>query len=137
MKLVLKWMLLITLMMTSLKGFSQNVTDSTSIQLKKPIAKLVIKDLITGDGAKKELVLTLDKINFLEQKIVLKDSIIFSLNTQVGNFESIMLTKSNQLALSQELSKRLQTDLKKQKLKTKLMGGAGLVAIAGVILILK
>ncbi len=137
MKLVLKWMLLITLMMTSLKSFSQNVTDSTSIQLKKPIAKLVIKDLITGDGAKKELALTLDKINFLEQKIVLKDSIIFSLNSQVGNFESIMLTKSDQLALSQELSKRLQTDLKKQKLKTKLMGGAGLVAIAGVILILK
>ncbi len=137
MKLVLKWMLLITLMMMSLKSFSQNVTDSTSIQLKKPIAKLVIKDLITGDGAKKELALTLDKINFLEQKIVLKDSIIFSLNSQVGNFESIMLTKSDQLALSQELSKRLQTDLKKQKLKTKLMGGAGLVAIAGVILILK
>ena len=124
-------------MMTSLKSFSQNVTDSTSIQLKKPIAKLVIKDLITGDGAKKELALTLDKINFLEQKIVLKDSIIFSLNSQVGNFESIMLTKSDQLAISQELSKRLQSDLKKQKLKTKLMGGAGLVAIAGVILILK
>jgi hypothetical protein len=121
----------------SLKGFSQNVTDSTSIQLKKPIAKLVIKDLITGDGAKKELALTLDKINLLKQKIVLKDSIIFSLNYQVGNFESIMLTKSDQLALSQKLSKRLQTDLKKQKLKTKLMGGAGLVAIAGVILILK
>jgi hypothetical protein len=124
-------------MMTSLKSFSQNVTDSTSIQLKKPIAKLVIKDLITGDGAKKELALTLDKINFLEQKIVLKDSIIFSLNSQVGNFESIMLTKSDQLAISQELSKRLQSDLKKQKLKTKLMGGAGLVAIAGVIFILK
>jgi hypothetical protein len=123
--------------MTSLKSFSQNVTDSTSIQLKKPIAKLVIKDLITGDGAKKELALTLDKINFLEQKIVLKDSIIFSLNSQVGNFESIMLTKSDQLAISQELSKRLQSDLKKQKLKTKLMGGAGLVAIAGVIFILK
>jgi len=121
----------------SLKGFSQNVTDSTSIQLKKPIAKLVIKDLITGDGTKKELALTLDKINLLKQKIVLKDSIIFSLNYQVGNFESIMLTKSDQLALSQKLSKRLQTDLKKQKLKTKLMGGAGLVAIAGVILILK
>jgi len=137
MKLVLKWMLLITLMMMSLKSFSQNVTDSTSIQLKKPIAKLVIKDLITGDGAKKELALTLDKINFLEQKIVLKDSIIFSLNSQVGNFESIMLTKSDQLAISQELSKRLQSDLKKQKLKTKLMGGAGLVAIAGVIFILK
>ena len=105
--------------------------------MKKPIAKLVIKDLITGDGIKEELSLSISKIRLLEQKVVLKDSIIFNLNSQVGNFESIMLTKSDQLALSQELSKRLQTDLKKQKLKTKLMGGAGLVAIAGVILILK
>jgi hypothetical protein len=132
-----KLMPLILLMMMSLKGFSQNVTDSTSIQLKKPIAKLVIKDLITGDGAKEELSLSLSKLRLLEQKVVLKDSVIKNLNFQVGNFESIMITKSNQLALSQELSKRLQTDLKKQKLKTKLMGGAGLVAIAGVILILK
>tara|TARA_B100001093_G_scaffold165321_1_gene157724 strand:- start:171 stop:488 length:318 start_codon:yes stop_codon:yes gene_type:complete len=105
--------------------------------LKKPIAKLVIKDLITGDGAKEELLLSLSKIRLLEQKVVLKDSVIGSLNFQVGNFKSIMITKSDQLTLSQELSKRLQTDLKKQKLKTKLMGGAGLVAIAGVILILK
>jgi len=137
MKLVLKWMLLITLMMMSLKSFSQNVTDSTSIQLKKPIAKLVIKDLITGDGAKKELALTLDKINLLEQKVVLKDSIIFSLNSQVGNFESIMLTKCNQLTLSQELSKKLQTDLKKQKFKTKLMGGAGILIAVGVAILAK
>jgi hypothetical protein len=121
----------------SLKGFSQNVTDSTSIQLKKPIAKLVIKDLITGDGIKEELSLSISKIKLLEQKVVLKDSVIKNLDFKVGNFESIMLTKSDQLALSQELSKRLQNDLKKQKLKTKLMGGAGLVAIAGVILILK
>ena len=132
-----KLMPLILLMIMSLKGFSQNVTDSTSIQLKKPIAKLVIKDLITGDGLKEELTLSISKIGLLEQKVVLKDSIIKNLNFQVGNFESIMLTKTDQLSLSQELSKRLQTDLKKQKLKTKLMGGAGLVAIAGVILILK
>lgn len=105
--------------------------------MKKPIAKLVIKDLITGDGAKEELLLSLSKIRLLEQKVVLKDSVIGSLNFQVGNFKSIMITKSDQLTLSQELSKRLQKDLKKQKLKTKLMGGAGLVAIAGVILILK
>jgi hypothetical protein len=121
----------------SLKGFSQNVTDSTSIQLKKPIAKLVIKDLITGDGIKEELSLSVSKIRLLEQKVVLKDSIIFNLNSQVGNFESIMLTKTDQLTLSQELSKRLQLDLKKQKIKTKLMGGAGLVAVIGAIFLLK
>ena len=132
-----KLMLLILLMIMSLKGFSQSVTDSTSIQLKKPIVKLVIKDLITGDGAKQELSLSLGKIKLLEQKVVLKDSIIFNLNSQLGNFESIMVTKTDQLSISQELSKRLQLDLKKQKAKTKLMGGAGIVAVIGVIFLLK
>jgi len=105
--------------------------------LQKPIAKLVIKDLITGDGAKEELVLTTDKINLLEQKIVLKDSVINNLELQVNNFNSILSTKSDQLALSQELSKKLQTDLKKQKLKTKLMGGVGIIAVAATVLIIK
>ena len=132
-----KLMPLILLMIMSLKGFSQNVTDSTSIQLKKPIAKLVIKDLITGDGIKEELSLSISKIRLLEQKIVLKDSVIKNLDFKVGNFESIMLTKTDQLALSQELSKRLQSDLKKQKLKTKLMGGAGIIAVVGVVILLK
>lgn len=111
--------------------------DSTSIQLKKPIAKLVIKDLITGDGAKNELALTLDKIYLLEQKVVLKDSVINNLKLQVNNFNSILDTKSDQLSLSQELSKKLQTDLKKQKLKTKLMGGVGLIAVGAAVIILK
>ena len=110
---------------------------NSSIQLQKPIAKLVIKDLITGDGAKEELVLTTDKINLLEQKIVLKDSVINNLELQVNNFNSILSTKSDQLALSQELSKKLQTDLKKQKLKTKLMGGAGIIAVAATVFIIK
>jgi hypothetical protein len=105
--------------------------------LKKPIVKLVIKDLITGDGAKQELSLSLSKIKLLEQKVVLKDSVIFNLNSQLGNFESIMLTKTDQLSISQDLSKRLQLDLKKQKVKTKLMGGAGLVAVIGAIFLLK
>ena len=132
-----KLMPLILLIMMSLQSFSQTVIDSTTIQLKRPIVKLVIKDLIKGDGAKEELSLSIGKINLLEQKVILKDSVIKNLNFQIGNFESIMLTKSDQLSLSQELSKRLQNDLKKQKLKTKLMGGAGIVAIIGTIFLLK
>ncbi len=137
MKSVLKWMLLIILMITSLKSFSQSVTDSTSIQLKRPIVKLVIKDLITGDGAKNELVLTLGKVNILKQQVVLKDSVILKLNSQIGNFNNILLSKSDQLALSQKLSKKLELDLKKQKLKTKLTAGVGIVAIIGAILLVK
>ena len=84
----------------NLKGFSQNDTVQSSIQLQKPIAKLVIKDLITGDGAKEELVLSTDKILLLEQKVVLKDSVINNLNSKIGNFNSILNTKTVQLALS-------------------------------------
>jgi len=137
MKLVLKLMLLTALMMTSLKGFSQSVTDSTSIQLQKPVARLVIKDLITGDGAKEELALNIDKIKILEQKVVLKDSIITNLNFQIGNFNTILSTKSDQLLIAQELSKKLEQDLQKQKLKNKLTMGAGLVGIVAAVLIVK
>jgi|TARA_X000001382_G_scaffold99274_1_gene73731 hypothetical protein len=132
-----KLMMLIFLMMMSWSSFSQIATDSTSIQLEKKIAKLIIKDLLLGDSYKNELKLTDTKIDILEQKLVLKDSIIFNLESKSNNFESILLTKQNQLSLSQELSRKLQTDLKKQKVKTKLFGGAGILIAAGAVIILK
>ena len=130
-------MMLIFLMMMSWSSFSQIATDSISIQLEKQIAKLIIKDLLLGDSYKNELKLTDTKIGFLEQKLVLKDSIIFNLESKSNNFESILLNKQDQLFLSQKLSRKLQTDLKKQKVKTKLMGGAGILIAAGAIIILK
>tara|TARA_B100001559_G_scaffold175273_1_gene146733 strand:- start:726 stop:1130 length:405 start_codon:yes stop_codon:yes gene_type:complete len=128
---------LIILMMMSLQGFSQSVTDSTSIQLKKPVVRLVIKDLITGDGAKEELSLVAKKIELLETKIVFKDSVILNLNERVTNFESIMTTQTDQLSLSKQLSDRLQADLKKQKVKTKLTTGAGILVAAGILILAK
>lgn len=132
-----KLKMLIFLMMTSWSCFSQIAIDSISIQLEKPIAKLIIKDLLIGDSYRTELSLVNTKINLLEQKVFLKDSIIFSLNTKSSNFENILYTKQDQLSISQELSRNLQTDLKKQKLKTKLFGGTGILIAAGVIFILK
>jgi hypothetical protein len=132
-----KLMMLIFLMMMSWSSFSQIATDSTSIQLEKKIAKLIIKDLLLGDSYKNELKLTDTKIDILGQKLVLKDSIIFNLESKSNNFESILLSKQDQLSLSQELSRKLQTDLKKQKVKTKLMGGAGILIAAGAVIILK
>ena len=128
---------LILLMMMSLQGFSQSVIDTTKIQLKKPIARLVIKDLIIGDGAQKEIKLLSNKLNLLESKVFIKDSVIFNLNERVTNFESMLNTQSNQIALSRELSAKLQLDLKKQKVKTKLMSGAGIIAVVGILVLLK
>ena len=129
--------LLIILVMMSSTSFSQTDTDTLSIQLEKPVVKLVIKDLLTGDEAKEELVLSSKKFKLLEQKVELKDSIILNLNNKISNFNSIMLTKDNQLGLSQELTKKLQLDLKKQKLKTKLVGLAGIGVAVGILVIAK
>jgi hypothetical protein len=132
-----KLVLSIFLMTMSLSSFSQTATDTSSIQLRKPIAKLVIKDLIIGDGSKEQISILNTKIGLLENKIVLKDSIIFNLNTKVTNYESILNVKGDQLALSQELSKKLEKDLSKAKLKGKLVGGAGLLLAAGAAILLK
>jgi len=105
--------------------------------LQKPIARLVIKDLITGDGAKEELSLVEQKIKLLETKIVFKDSVILNLNEKVTNFESIMNTQTDQLSLYKQLSDRLQADLKKQKVKTKLTTGAGILVAAGILILAK
>tara|TARA_B110000483_G_scaffold118663_1_gene143381 strand:- start:58 stop:333 length:276 start_codon:yes stop_codon:yes gene_type:complete len=90
-----------------------------------------------GDGLKKELSLVSTKVFLLENKIVLKDSTINNLNSQITNFNSILFNNNNQFKLSQELNKKLKLSLKKQRLKTKLTGGVGIVAIVGVILLLK
>ena len=77
--------LLIILAMMSFTSFSQTDTDTLSIQLEKPVVKLVIKDLLTGDEAKEELVLSSKKFKLLEQKVELKDSIILNLNNKISN----------------------------------------------------
>ena len=132
-----KLIMLILIGMMSYTSFSQNVIDSTSIQLKKPIVRLVIKDLITGDGFKKELGLITTKYSLLENKIVLKDSVISNLNFQINNFDSILNTKGSQLEYTKQLNDKLKLEIKKQKLKNKILRSAGLIAIGGVILILK
>ena len=54
--------------MLSFKSFSQNDTVSTTIQLSKPVAKLVVTDLISGDQAKLEVKTLNELIAELEKK---------------------------------------------------------------------
>lgn len=130
-------LLTITLMM-SFTSFSQSVTDSTTIRLKKPIVKLVIKDLIKGDAAKKEVVVFNDIIKQQQLQLFKKDTIILTLNKQIVNFESIISTKSNQTNLAQELNAELEKALKKQKRRTFLYKvGTGVGAVATLLLLAK
>jgi len=122
----------------SLLSFSQNVTkDSTKIQFTKFIVRLIIKDLITGDGAKEEVGLLTHKVSLLENKSTLQNNTIEDLNSQIINYLTAFRFKEQQLNLSQTLSKKLETDLKKEKRKSNIykLGGGSILLVLGVIIL--
>ena len=106
---------LIILTMMSFTSFSQTDTDSTSIRLQVPIAKLVIKDLITGDAAKQQLVVTDTILQKKDIQLHAKDTIISNLNLQIVNFNKIIATKDKQKQIQENLQKDLEKALRKAK----------------------
>ena len=122
--------------MMSWNSFSQSVTDSTQIQLTKPVAKLVIKDLIQFDGLSQEVETMQIILTETNDKLKTQGELVANLKTQVLNYQPIIVKKDQQFSTQKDLNKRLQQDLKKQKLRTKLMGGAGIaIAIGAAVLI--
>jgi hypothetical protein len=92
--------------------------QDTIVSLKIPIAKLIIKDLIKGDGASAE-------VKELEGVVKLKDEQISlfkqkdTLQTQkINNLETIILKKDEQFSLEREKSEKLLKELKGQRAKT-------------------
>ena len=111
-----KLIVLIVLLLTSLSSFSQ--TDTTKVQIKTPVAKLVIKDILKGDGCAEELKLTQEKIIKLEARETQKDTIISLLESKDKNNQFIIATQKDQLQLSKELSEQLHKELKGQRTQT-------------------
>ena len=134
-----KLMLLITILLVSLSGFSQTDTKLDSIvPLKIPVAKLVIKDILSGDGAKaelKEVYKVLDEknlqIGLYKQKDSLKDEKITNLNVIIDK-------KDQQFSLEREKSNSLLKELKVQKFKTAVYkAGSGIALIMTVLFLVK
>lgn len=109
--------------MTSL-SFSQTVTNQKPVQtdtiipLTIPTAKLIIKDLLKGDGAQIELVELQKILHLTNEKILLKDEIIFTLNSKITNLDYIIIQKDEQFKLEREKSESLVKELKAEKRKT-------------------
>ena len=112
--------------------------DTQQIQLTPKVARLVVTDLVEGDRAKEEVSILDQEVLLLKSKIVVLDSIILKKDEIITNYEDILGKRQDQLNLSSELSKKLQTDLKKQKAKTKLfqLGTGSLIVVIGALSIL-
>jgi hypothetical protein len=105
-------------------SFSQTVTNQRPVQtdtivpLTIPTAKLIIKDLIKGDGAQIELVELQKVLQLTNEKMLLKDEVIFTLNSKISNLDYIILQKDEQFKLEREKSESLLKELKSEKQKT-------------------
>ena len=61
---------------------------------------------------------TVELLTLEQKKVVLKDSVITSLNTKVFNLETIISKKDEQFGLEREKSEQLLKELKGEKRKT-------------------
>jgi TolA-binding protein len=119
-----KLILLISLILVTSLSFSQTVTNQRPIQtdtivpLTIPTAKLIIKDLLKGDGAQIELVELQKVLQLTNEKMLLKDEVIFTLNSKISNLDYIILQKDEQFKLEREKSESLVKELKAEKRKT-------------------
>jgi hypothetical protein len=123
--------------MLSLSSFSQ--TDTNKVVLPAKIARLIIKDLIEGDGCQMAMQQTYVKIQKLEERDAQKDTAITILKQKDSTNNYIISQKDEQLRLCKELSEKLQKEIRGHKTKNFLLkvGFFGSAASAAYLLILK
>ena len=128
----------ILLVLLSFKSFSQNDTFNQKIVLTKPVAKLVVKDLISGDQRAEELTAVNALLKETEFKLNTQSTLVLNLQTQIKNYDQIVSELDGKFELQQKLSQDLEAALKKQRRQTTIYKiGAGVGAVATVLLLIQ
>jgi hypothetical protein len=133
-----KLMLLIVCLMMSFNSFSQTATDSIKIQLTKPIAKLVIKDLIQFDGLSTEMLTMQSILTETNNKLLTQNQLVVNLELQNNNLQSVISGLNKKYDVQTNLSKDLELALKRQKRQSTIYKiGAGIGAAATLLLLVQ
>ena len=102
----------------SYNSFSQTDTDSTKIVLTKPVAKLVIQDIIGGDQLKIQLKTTEELLAETNNKLETQGLLVVNLETQIFNYQGIIEDLNSKSKVQADLSKDLEKALKAQRRRT-------------------
>lgn len=121
---------LVVILLLSLTAFSQK--DTSRIQLKNNVARLVVVDLLKGDSLFTELQQTKNKLDFLTLKVELKDKLINSYQQKVKLYDEEIKACNEKEVNYQDLINKLETSNKKLK-KTVNILGVTLTVSAAVI----
>ena len=132
--------MLLAILTTTLTAFSQ--TDTSKEPVKSfPIStvKKIIKDLKSGDEAKAQLKLSDSLLVVTEGKVVLKDSIINTMKIKEVNYSNTIGAQNEKYNVLEGYTKKVELNLKKEKVKGKFKSilGTGAIAVLTFFLITK
>jgi hypothetical protein len=136
-----KLIALIAILTTTLTAFSQTDTNSKEPVKSFPISivKKIIKDLISGDEAKAQLKLSDSLLVITEGKVVLKDNIINTMKIKEVNYVNVIGAQNEKYDVLEGYSKKVERDLKKEKVKGKFLNivSGGIIIALTVLLIVR
>jgi hypothetical protein len=116
----------------SLTVFSQTDTTSNVKCFPIPVVKQIMKDVISGDSAKAMLKITEAQLIETEKKVILIDGIITSYQQKEQNYITIIDSEKQKFSIMETYSKKLEFELKKEKVKNKFKSIVG-TAVIGVL----
>ena len=122
----------------SFNAFSQSATDSTKIQLTKPIAKLVIKDLIQFDGLSTEMQTMQTILSETNNKLIIQNQLVTNIQLQNTNLESVIRELNKKYETQSSLTKDFEVALKRQKRQSTIYKiGTTVGAVATLLLLVQ
>ena len=122
-----KLIVLMIFLIVNLNCFSQTntnnqsqtlVSDTTRVKLKPFTARLVIKDIVRGEGCAEELKLTQEKVIKLEERETQKDTIISLLESKDKNNQYIIGQQGLQIDEFRNMTNDLKKEIKQSKTNT-------------------
>lgn len=129
------------LVVSSLTVFSQKDTniDSNRICFPVLVAKQIAKDLMSGDSAKATLKLVEEQLKETENELAIKDNTISVLKEKNENSEEIIDAERSKFSVLEEHTKKIEFQLKKEKVKNKFKSiiSYSVIGVITVLLILK
>ena len=120
----------------SFNSFSQTATDTTKIVLTKPIAKLVIKDLIQFDGLSTEMQTMQSILTETNNKLLTQNQLVTNLQLQNNNLESVIRELNAKYDTQARLTLDFEKALKRQKRQSTIYKIGTTVGAAAVLLLL-
>lgn len=132
-------------MLTTILSLNLTVFSQTDTNIKEKVkcfpvhvAKQIAKDLLKGDSAMAELKLANEQLVKTEEKVALKDSVISTMIIKEKNYISIIDVQDKKYIVMEDYSKKLEFQLKKEKVKNKftsILSGVTVLFLSALLIV--